>query len=56
MDLRFHTDPESGEPHIYDHRVTEEEVRQVLVGRGDDFSGADETRGSGSVRPWQGGI
>ena len=30
MKLRFWVDPETGLPHIYDHRVTEEEVRQVL--------------------------
>ena len=40
MDLRFHIDPETGEPHIYDHGVTEEEVRQVLIRRGDDFRGS----------------
>lgn len=39
MDIRFHMDPETGQPHIYDHGVTEEEVRQVLVRRGDDFPG-----------------
>ncbi len=44
MDLRFHIDPESGEPHIYDHGVTEEEVRQVLVRRGDDFRGSRNAR------------
>jgi hypothetical protein len=44
MDLRFHIDPESGEPHIYDHGVTKEEVRQVLVRRGDDFPGTRNTR------------
>jgi len=30
MELRFWIDPETGQPHIYDHGVTEEEVRQVL--------------------------
>ena len=30
MELRFWNDAESGLPHIYDHGVTEEEVRQVL--------------------------
>jgi hypothetical protein len=34
MRLRFHLDPETGLPHIYDHGVIEEEVRQILVGRG----------------------
>lgn len=39
MELRFYIDPETGQPHIYEHGVTEEEVRQVLTRRGDDFRG-----------------
>ena len=31
MELRFWTDAETGLPHIYDHGVTEEEVREVLA-------------------------
>jgi hypothetical protein len=30
MNLRFWNDPETGLPHLYEHDVTEEEVRQVL--------------------------
>lgn len=30
MELRFWTDAETGMPHINEHGVTEEEVRQVL--------------------------
>jgi hypothetical protein len=30
MELRFHKDPDTGLPHIYDHGVTEDEVREVL--------------------------
>ena len=37
MELRFWNDPESGLPHIYEHNVTEEEVREVLRGRGLDY-------------------
>src|SRR5947209_2852579 len=44
MDLRFHIDPETGQPHIHDHGVTEEEVRHVLVHRGDDFRGSRNAR------------
>ena len=44
MELRFHIDPETGEPHILEHGVTEEEVRQVLMGRGDDFRGRRKAR------------
>jgi Domain of unknown function (DUF4258) len=31
MELRFWTDAETGLPHIYEHGVTEDEVRQVLA-------------------------
>jgi hypothetical protein len=44
MDLRFHIDSETGEPHLFEHGVTEEEVRQVLAGRGDDFRGKRRAR------------
>jgi hypothetical protein len=44
MDIRFHVDPETGQPHIYDHGVTEEEVRQVLMGQGDEFQGSRDAR------------
>jgi hypothetical protein len=30
MELRFYFNPATGQPHIYDHGVTEEEVREVL--------------------------
>ncbi|HEV2844150.1 MAG TPA: hypothetical protein VG477_04825, partial [Thermoanaerobaculia bacterium] len=30
MEIRFYIDPETGEPHIYNHDVTEEEVEDVL--------------------------
>ncbi len=31
MELRFWTDAETGLPHIFDHGVTEDEVRQILA-------------------------
>ena len=37
MEIRFHIDPETDQPHVFEHGVTEEEVRQVLVRGGDDF-------------------
>jgi len=40
--LRFFIDPESGQPHIFDHGVSEEEVRQVLLNPG------EARRGSGN--------
>src|SRR5438876_6655841 len=45
MELRFWSDPETGLPHIYDHGVSEEEVRQVLSRPGPD-SGRPLSQGS----------
>jgi hypothetical protein len=39
MHMRFSINPETSEPHIFDHGVTEDEVREVLVRKGDDFPG-----------------
>lgn len=45
MDIRFHLDPETQQPHIYDHGVTEEEVREVLVSRtADEYPGGQQSR------------
>jgi hypothetical protein len=44
MELRFFKDPDTGEPHIYDHGVTEQEVRDVLRGRGEDVKADGNTR------------
>ncbi len=44
MELRFYEDPDTGEPHIYNHGVTEEEVRQVLQNPGEDRPSADDSR------------
>jgi hypothetical protein len=44
MELRFHIDPETGQPHIYAHGVTEAEVREVLQRRDDDFGGSRKSR------------
>lgn len=30
MNLRFYLDPLTGEPHIYEHEVSEDEVEEVL--------------------------
>lgn len=37
MVVRYYLDPDTGEPHIYDHGVLEEEVEQVLRRRGEDY-------------------
>lgn len=44
MDVRLYVDPENGEPHIYSHRVTEEEVADVLRGAGEDRPGTGGSR------------
>ena len=44
MKLRFWIDPETGLPHIYDHGVTEQEVRQVLSRPGLNFPGGRGSR------------
>jgi hypothetical protein len=40
MEIRFYIDPETDQPHIYEHGVTEEEVREVFRWRGEDMKGA----------------
>jgi hypothetical protein len=42
--LRFFRDSATGEPHIYQHDVTEEEVEDVLRRPGDDFPGREGSR------------
>jgi hypothetical protein len=44
MELRFWTDPETDLPHIFDHGVTEEEVRQIFNRRGEEFPGKEGSR------------
>lgn len=45
MELRFWNDPETSEPHIFAHGVTEEEVRQVLSRPGLDYPEKQNARG-----------
>ena len=44
MELRFYEDPDTAEPHIYNHGVTEDEVRQVLAHPGEDRPSSDDSR------------
>jgi hypothetical protein len=44
MELRFWNDPETGQPHIFGHGVTEEEVRQVLNRPGLNFPAGRNSR------------
>jgi hypothetical protein len=44
VNIRFYIDPETGDPHIYNHNVNEDEVEDVLRGPGEDRQGDDGTR------------
>jgi hypothetical protein len=44
MKIRYYLDPETGEPHIYNHRVTELEVEEVLESPGEDRPGREDSR------------
>ena len=44
MDLRFYIDPETDEPHIWEHGVSEDEVAQVLRAPLEDRAGRDGAR------------
>jgi hypothetical protein len=44
MEIRFYLDPETRQPHIYEHGVTEAEVRQVLRRPGEDRPGDGDSR------------
>ena len=44
MKIRFYTDPATGEPHIYNHGVTEEEAEEVLDHPGEDRLGREGAR------------
>ena len=42
--MRFYVDSETGEPHIYGHKVSEEEAADVLRNAGEDRLGSEGTR------------
>jgi hypothetical protein len=44
MNVRFYVDPETGEPHIYGHQVTEEEAADVLRNPDEDRPGREGSR------------
>jgi hypothetical protein len=44
MEVRFYLDPETGQPHINDHGITETEVEEVLRGPGEDLPAARNSR------------
>ena len=44
MNVRFYIDPETNLPHIYKHKVTEDEVEEVLSQPGEDRPGQEGLR------------
>ena len=44
MNVRFYFDPETGEPHIYNHGDSEDEVEDVLRAPGEDRAGREGSR------------
>lgn len=44
MDIRFHCDPDTDQPHIFGHGVTEQEVEEVLRGSGEDLPASEGSR------------
>jgi hypothetical protein len=44
MDIRYYLDPETDQPHIFTHGVTEQEVEEVLRGRGEDLRATGNSR------------
>jgi len=44
MQIRYHIDPTTGQPHIYDHEVSEQEVEDILSRPLQDIRGRDDSR------------
>jgi hypothetical protein len=44
LEVRYYLDPDTGQPHIYGHGVTEREVEEVLRGRGEDLQASGNSR------------
>jgi len=44
MKIRFFLDPGTGEPHIYDHRVDEDEVHDILQNPAEDRQAQNNAR------------
>lgn len=44
MEIRYHTDTDSGLPHVYGHGVAEHEVEEVLARPGEDRPGYEGAR------------
>ena len=44
MQLRYYIDPRTGEPHIYNHNIEENEVEEVLAKPIEDRVGTESSR------------
>ena len=44
MEIRYHTDPTTGLPHIYEHDVSEHEAEEILGRPLQDIRGRDDSR------------
>ena len=44
MNIRYYLDPTTGQPHILEHGVDEEEVQDILETPGEDRPGRDSSR------------
>jgi hypothetical protein len=44
VEIRYYLDADTGQPHIYGHGVTEQEVAEVLRGRGEDLRATANSR------------
>jgi hypothetical protein len=44
MELRFYEDPDTGQPHIYKHGVSEQEVEETLRSSGEDIRATGNSR------------
>ena len=44
MRVRYYLDPETDQPHIYNHGITEEEIADVLRTPGEDRVGTEGSR------------
>ena len=44
MKIRFYIDPATDEPHIYNHDVDEDEVKDILTNPGEDRIGSEGSR------------
>lgn len=44
MDVRYYLDPDTGQPHIYGHGISEDEAEFVLQHPGEDRPGRDDSR------------